>query len=377
MDIEILDKNDVKYQNKKARIIIRGDRCGPRSDSKQSSQKRLITARRGSDIIDEELQGILKNLTIIGGGRAKKKLLTMIEKYRSRVAIYREKGIEPRVGLIIYGLFGVGKSKLVKEFIKAYMKKYSNVDYIEIKPKEYLTKRIKGVEIIEKTCGKAISRIRETGNTVIIFIDECEALFPRRGNNRETGIIAPERTNVLLKIIDDIIDDPEIVGKLFFIGTTNLIWKVDPGIIRSGRFDRVSILLPNLKERLGLTRLYLGKLDIEIEIPRIGGGREKVIYNILDIINEDEVVELTEGFSGADFMTLGREMFDMMLDKKEKGICVEIRDITKVIYEHSLSITNSAMNEIREFEESMRKIDEGSGVDTEMFEPDVFEDIGE
>lgn len=325
--------------------------------------KRTITAKRYKDLVTSQdaSSELLAGVTIIGGNRAKKKIINMLEKYRKNESRYREKGIRPDIGIIIYGIPGVGKSELAKQIVREYKKLYGEIGTYDITPAEYLGKRTKSIEVIERAFTKVRQYVKKTGHTAIMIIDEIDALFPKRGR-KSTGIIATERTEALLKSIDVIVDDVDIRGKIFIIGTTNLIHRLDPAIFRSGRFHRVAILLPNYKERVELTKMYLENLDIVINSKN---------YKILEIISVDEVADLTHGFSGADFMTLQKEMYDMMLDKEEKYLDIRIQDITKVIGEHSLNTTNAALMEIAEFEGQMKEMEAGKGTGAMIEEEDV------
>jgi SpoVK/Ycf46/Vps4 family AAA+-type ATPase len=360
--LPLLDADSVS--GNRNNINVNYDNINVNNDSKISQKvqvKRKITAKRLGDIDGaQKIKDICENVKIVGGTRAKKKLHDMLEKYRIYGKRYLEKGIKPTVGVIIYGIPGVGKSELAKQFSSAYADKYGDVKVVGIDPSVYLAKRLKGVEEIKKVFNRIVDDSLKDNKIMIVLIDECDALFPKRGK-KSTGIIATERTDAILKIIDNIIDNKAVRGRLFIIGTTNLIYRIDPAIFRAGRFNKVSILLPNFEERLELSKLYLDNLDISV------GNKT---YKVLDIIDPKEVADFTVGFSGADFMSLQSELFSMLLDKEESRGAVHTDDIMKVIKLHSLDATNRSLMEIARFEADMKKIEEGSHVPKSMFEID-------
>ena len=72
----------------------------------------------------------------------------------------------------------------------------------------------------------------------IIFIDELDAMAPKRG---ETGAHADTRTvTQLLALMDGL----KRVDSVIVIGTTNRIDAVDPAFRRPGRFDREIFIGP-------------------------------------------------------------------------------------------------------------------------------------
>ncbi len=114
----------------------------------------------------------------------------------------------------------------------------------------------------------------------IVFIDEIEALVPKR---REAGA----GSNVMGRVVPQILAelegfDSDRKNPLLFIGATNEPWSLDPAVLRPGRFDdKVYIGLPDLPARRKL-------LDLNLR------GRP------LESVDLDVLAGKTEGLSGAD-----------------------------------------------------------------------------
>ena len=97
---------------------------------------------------------------------------------------------------------------------------------------------INGPDVIGTYTGETEANLRRMFNEAghhspsIIFIDELDAMAPKRG---ETGAHSDTRTvTQLLALMDGL----KRVDAVIVIGTTNRIDAVDPAFRRPGRFDR-------------------------------------------------------------------------------------------------------------------------------------------
>jgi len=120
----------------------------------------------------------------------------------------------------------------------------------------------------------------------IIFIDELDAMAPKRG---ETGSHSDIRTvTQLLALMDGL----KRVDSVIVIGTTNRLDAVDPAFRRPGRFDReIFIGPPDVGGRREILEIHTR------EMPLSDGAQEFL----------DEIAKRTHGFLGADMMELCRD----------------------------------------------------------------------
>jgi transitional endoplasmic reticulum ATPase len=191
--------------------------------------------------------------------------------------VYRHLGINPPRGIILYGPPGSGKSHLARAVAN------------EVDARFYY---INGPDVIGTYTGETEANLRRMFNEAghhspsIIFIDELDAMAPKRG---ETGAHSDTRTvTQLLSLMDGL----KRVDSVIVIGTTNRVDAIDPAFRRPGRFDR----------------------EIFIGPPDVAGRRE-----ILEIHSRemplsddaqgylDEIAKRTHGFLGADLMELCRD----------------------------------------------------------------------
>jgi transitional endoplasmic reticulum ATPase len=191
--------------------------------------------------------------------------------------VYRELGINAPRGLILYGPPGSGKTHIARAVAN------------EIDARVYY---ISGPDIIGTYAGETEGNLRrifaEAGHhsPSIIFIDELDALAPKRG---ETGAHADIRTvTQLLALMDGLTR----VDAVVVIGTTNRLEAVDPAFRRPGRFDREIFVGP--PETAGRR-----------EILEIHSREMPLTSDALEFL--DEVARRTHGFVGADLMELCRD----------------------------------------------------------------------
>ena len=199
----------------------------------------------------------------------------MIELPLKYPAVFDRLGIEPPKGILLYGPPGTGKTLIARAVAS------------ESKATFFV---INGPEIMNKLYGESKSRLRNIFQEAqkhapsIIFIDEIDALAPRRA---ESGSEAERRVvGQLLTLMDG----KEGRGQVVIIGATNQPNALDPALRRPGRFDR----------------------EISLRVPDMNGRRE-----ILQIHSQDaalagdidfaRLAHLTPGFVGADLEALCRE----------------------------------------------------------------------
>ncbi len=120
----------------------------------------------------------------------------------------------------------------------------------------------------------------------IVFFDEIDAIAPERGGGASSQV-SERMVSQLLTELDGIED----LKGVFVLAATNRIDRVDPALLRPGRFDAVVGLKPPCKEaRLAILKVHTRRMPL--------GDCEDALAAI---------AEETEGFSGAEMEAICRE----------------------------------------------------------------------
>ena len=191
--------------------------------------------------------------------------------------IYRQVGIPPVRGVILYGPPGTGKTLLARATANEVNAQFFHIN---------------GPEIVGTTYGESEGNLRRIfGEAVhhapsVIFIDELDAIAPKRG---ESGSHADTRlVTQLLSLMDGLTQ----VDGVVILATTNRLETVDTALRRPGRFDyEIYIGPPSATGREQILKIHTR------EMPLDRGARESLV----------EIAADTPGFVGADLMALCRE----------------------------------------------------------------------
>lgn len=158
-------------------------------------------------------------------------------------------------GILLYGLSGTGKSSLAKEAAQDIQTLFgdSKVTIIEICFHDLASQKVSGAS--EKIT-TYFEELRQDNRFKLIIMDEMESLAPVRHN---AGVLALERTDALLKHIDDI-------PNTFIFGMSNHKEKIDPAMLREGRLGEViEVTPPTEDEKKEFVQKWLNNGTIEYE----------------------------------------------------------------------------------------------------------------
>ncbi len=186
-------------------------------------------------------------------------------------AIFKEIGIEPPRGVLLYGLPGTGKTMLAKAVAHE-----SRATFIHMS----------GSELVHKFIGEGAQLVRDIFQMArekapsIIFIDEIDAVGSIRTHDGTTGSAEVNRT--MMQLLAEM-DGFRTRGDIKIIAATNRIDILDPALLRPGRFDRIiEIPMPSAVGRLKILEIHSQKMKKDEDV---------------DLM---EIVKVTEEASGAD-----------------------------------------------------------------------------
>ncbi len=214
----------------------------------------------------------------VGGlEKLKQQLIEAVDWPLSNPTIFSRMGIRPPRGILLYGPPGCGKTLLARAVATE-----SKANFISIK----------GPELLSKWVGESEKAIREVFRKAkmaapcIVFFDEFDSIAPSRGRHTSDSGVSEKVLSQFLTELDGL----EVMKDIVVIAATNRPDILDPALIRPGRIDRILLVHPpEEKARFEILKIFTKDMPLVANL--------KI----------EKLVEITEGFSGADIETWCRE----------------------------------------------------------------------
>jgi cell division protease FtsH len=232
---------------------------------------------------------------IAGVDEAKAELQEIVEFLRDPKA-FAALGAKVPKGILLHGPPGTGKTLLAKAVASE-----SGAQFFAQSAASF----------VEMFAGLGAARIRRLfavarkHEPAIIFIDELDAVGGRRGSD-----ISGEKDQTLNQLLVEM-DGFASSGRVVVIAASNLLEKLDPALLRPGRFDRqVFVVPPDVRGRLGVLQVHtrekpMGDVDLEL------------------------VAQQTSGLTGADLANICNEA--AIFATRRGGTMLELRDFDSAI----------------------------------------------
>lgn len=171
----------------------------------------------------------------------------------SQPLLFEKIGLQPPRGILLYGPPGNGKTLLVKA-----LSSQSNLNFISVK----------GPELLSKYVGESEQGVRELfararhAAPCIIFLDEVDALAPKRGFDGRS----PVTDRVVSQLLTEL-DGVEALGNVWVIAATNRLDMIDDALLRPGRLDfHLEVTRPDRDARAAILGVHLRKRPVDERI---------------------------------------------------------------------------------------------------------------
>ncbi len=253
----------------------------------------------------------------IGGmAQVKRELREAIEWPLKYPETFKRMGITPPKGILLYGPPGTGKTLVAKAVASE-----SAANFISIK----------GPSILSKWVGESERAIRETFRKArqaapsIVFLDELDAICPRRGMSADSHVSERMVTQLLTEL-----DGLEELKDVVVIAATNRPDMIDTALIRPGRIDRqLLISAPDAREREEILRIHTRGMPLAADV------------DIRDIARR------TDGYVGSDLASVCREAAMLALREDMQAKVVRGAHFEEALRKIGPSVTEEIMNMYR------------------------------
>lgn len=189
----------------------------------------------------------------------------------------RKRGLQPPRGILLVGVPGCGKSLSAKSIAANWKLPLYRLDFATVQG-SYV--------------GQSEQQLRDAFNTAedvapcVLWIDEIEKGLSGAGSQNDGGVSTRMVGQFLFWM-------QECKKQVFVVATANDVSLLPSELLRRGRFDELFFVdLPTARERREILALYMRKY---LELPFEGAFA-------------DEIVGMTEGFTGADLESTVREL---------------------------------------------------------------------
>lgn len=192
----------------------------------------------------------------IGGmDMQKQEMREAVELPLSHFDLYKQIGIDPPRGVLMYGPPGCGKTMLAKAVAH-----HTTASFI----------RVVGSEFVQKYLGEGprmvrdVFRLAKENSPAIIFIDEIDAIATKRFD-AQTGADR-EVQRILLELLNQM-DGFDQTTNVKVIMATNRQDTLDPALLRPGRLDRkIEFPLPDRRQKRLIFSTITAKMNLSDEV---------------------------------------------------------------------------------------------------------------
>jgi len=178
-------------------------------------------------------------------------------------------GVAAPRGVLIYGPPGCGKTFLLRAL--------AGTGQLNVFA-------VKGAELLDKYVGESERAVRELfrrasdAAPALVFLDEVDALAPRRGQSSDSGVA----DRVVAALLTEL-DGAQPLREVIVVGATNRPELIDPALLRPGRLERlVYVPPPDAAARTDILQVAGRNTPLAADVDLVRLGAELEGYSAAD-----------------------------------------------------------------------------------------------